>query len=218
MRRYAGIIFDFDYTLADSSAGVHACINYALAALGFQEVEKSRSDRTIGLSLAETLGELTKSVDERQIEAFTKLFLAKADDVMVDQTVLLPGTAKVIPRLAMRGYRMGIVSTKRHHPIKTILERDNIDGYFSVIVGGDEVRVPKPDPEGVRMGLVSMGLAPEAALYVGDSRTDALTARNAGLDFAGVLTGATGREAFTGAVGVFTDLEALADALGAGRK
>ena len=32
--RGRAVIFDFDYTLADSSSGVIACANYALAAMG----------------------------------------------------------------------------------------------------------------------------------------------------------------------------------------
>lgn len=213
MKRYAGILFDFDFTLVDSSAGVYVCINHAIAAMGFPTVEKSRTDKLIGLSLAETLRELTGIEEDAQAERFARLFLEKADVVMVDKTVMLPGVRKAVPRLAEQGYRMGIVSTKRHYPIKSILERDNMGGYFSVIVGGDEVRVPKPDPEGPRMALSSMELTPDAVLYVGDSRTDALTARNAGLDFAAVMTGVTDREAFTGAVGIFEDLEALAGVL-----
>jgi len=214
MKRYGGLVFDFDYTLADSSAGVAVCINHALAVMGLSPVEKSRTDRTIGLSLAETLRALTGIAEETQAQRFATLFLEKADEVMVDMTIMLPGAVNAIPRLAERGYLLGIVSTKRHHPIESILRRDNMDRYFTVIVGGDEVHIPKPDPEGARMALTSMGIASESALYVGDSRTDALTARNAGLDFAAVLTGVTDSDAFPDAIAVFETLEELADALG----
>lgn len=214
MKRYRGLLFDFDYTLADSSAGVAVCINHALTVMGFSTAEKSRTDRTIGLSLAATFQELTGLADDGQADRFTKLFLEKADDVMVDMTVMLPGVSKAVSRLAERGYRMGIVSTKRHRPIESILHRDDMDRYFAVIVGGDDIHVPKPDPEGVRKTLASMGLTPESALYVGDSATDAMTARNAGMDFAAVLTGVTGREAFADAAAMYENLEELVDALG----
>lgn len=213
MKRYKGLLFDFDYTLADSSAGVAVCINHALANMGFAPVEKSRTDRTIGLSLAETFRELTGIAEDAQVQRLATLFLEKADEVMVDMTVMLSGAVNAIPKLAELGYSMGIVSTKRRRPIIEILQRDNMDRYFTVIVGGGEVHMPKPNPEGVRMALKSMGLTPGTALYVGDSRTDAVTARNGELDFAAVLTGVTEKEAFAGAV-VFKNLEELADALG----
>lgn len=34
MKRYTGILLDFDYTLADSSVGVYDCVNYGLEAIG----------------------------------------------------------------------------------------------------------------------------------------------------------------------------------------
>ena len=34
---YKAVIFDFDYTLADSSQGVYQCIHYALERLGFSK-------------------------------------------------------------------------------------------------------------------------------------------------------------------------------------
>jgi phosphoglycolate phosphatase len=99
MRRYQGILFDFDYTLADSSVGVHTCINHALAALGLPQVEKSRSDRTIGLNLAETFRVLTGVTDAGQADRFNQYFLEKADDVMVDMTDMLPCAFDAIPLL-----------------------------------------------------------------------------------------------------------------------
>ena len=102
MKQYRGIVFDFDFTLADSSAGVLVCINHALASLGYPHVDKSRSDETIGLSLADTFVKLTGIADDTKAEQFRKLFLEKADAVMVDMTILLPGAKRVIPRLAER--------------------------------------------------------------------------------------------------------------------
>jgi len=214
MKRYRGLLFDFDYTLADSSAGVRVCVNHALTTMGFPPVGKNRADRTIGLSLSETFRELTGIGEAAKADRFAELFLEKADDTMVDMTVLLPGTAAVIPLLGERGYRMGIVSTKRRGTIRSILRREEIDGCLSTIIGRDDVHMPKPDPEGVGMALTAMGLAPETVLYVGDSETDDKTARNAGVDFAAVLTGVTDPDVFHDAAGVFSDLAELSDALG----
>ena len=36
--RFQAIIFDFDYTLADSSRGIAECINFALAELSLPQV------------------------------------------------------------------------------------------------------------------------------------------------------------------------------------
>src|SRR5262249_51265508 len=45
------IIFDFDYTLADSSRGIIQCTNYALLSMGLPSVSDEAVCRTIGMSL-----------------------------------------------------------------------------------------------------------------------------------------------------------------------
>jgi phosphoglycolate phosphatase-like HAD superfamily hydrolase len=46
------ILFDFDYTLADSSKGAFVCINYALSAMGESKRNWKECCDTIGLSLS----------------------------------------------------------------------------------------------------------------------------------------------------------------------
>ena len=51
---FQAVIFDFDYTLADSSQGAIECINFALTEMGLDCVPAEAACRTIGLSLSET--------------------------------------------------------------------------------------------------------------------------------------------------------------------
>ena len=61
---YKAVIFDFDYTLGDSTNGIVLSINHALEKLGFQVQDTKSIQRTIGLSLKDTLFELTGIQDE----------------------------------------------------------------------------------------------------------------------------------------------------------
>ena len=60
-----------------------------------------------------------------------------------------------------------------------------------IIVGAEDVKIEKPDPEGLLIAAGYFGVGKEHVLYVGDSTVDAKTAENAKIDFAAVLTGAT---------------------------
>ena len=51
---YRAVLFDFDYTLADSSRGIEDCANHALAELGLPAASARAVSETVGLSLAET--------------------------------------------------------------------------------------------------------------------------------------------------------------------
>ena len=68
------------------------------------------------------------------------------------------------------------------------------EDFLDIVVGGEDVKAAKPSPEGVRYALEHLGSAPPETLYIGDSTVDAETARNAGVDFAGVLNGMTTAE------------------------
>jgi phosphoglycolate phosphatase len=91
---------------------------------------------------------------------------------------------------------IGIVSTKFRRRIEEILGREDLLEPFDVIVGGEDVSRHKPDPEGLLAAIERLGGSPSGSLYVGDSVTDAETARRAGVPFAAVLNGVTPREAF----------------------
>ena len=67
------IIFDFDYTLADSSKGVVACINYALQSMGVPPRSWNECCATIGLSLAAVYESLTGENDPGSVAMFHDL-------------------------------------------------------------------------------------------------------------------------------------------------
>ena len=60
-------------------------------------------------------------------------------------------------------------------------------GRFDVVVTEDDVRAPKPDPEGVLAAVRALGVAPGAAVYVGDSAGDLRAGRAAGTRVAAAL-------------------------------
>ena len=82
--QFQAILFDFDYTLADSSRGVIDCIGFALRQLGFPPVSDDAACRTIGLSLPDTLSALVGSQPAEVSAAFGRLFVEQADRVMAD--------------------------------------------------------------------------------------------------------------------------------------
>ena len=193
---YKAVIFDFDYTLGDSTNGIVLSINHALEKLGFQVQDTKTIQRTIGLSLKDTLFELTGIQDEETAQKFTQYFKEKADLVMVDNTRLYDGVLKELEKLRNNKILLGIVTTKYHYRIEQILEKNNAMNVINVIVGGDDVINEKPDPEGLLAAIEKLNIRKNQVLYVGDSIVDAKTAQSAGVDFVAVLTGMTEREEF----------------------
>lgn len=192
------VIFDFDYTLADSSRGAVECINFALAEMQLAEVSAESACRTIGLSLKETFLRLAGPQHIGRSDEFLALFKKRADEVMADMTLLYEDVPAVIQTLREKGVRLGIVSTKFRYRIEEILARENLLHHFQVIIGGEDVEEHKPHPQGLIMALELLQCEPSGIAYVGDSLADAEVAERANTPFIAVLSGVTPREDFGG--------------------
>lgn len=197
--KYKGLLFDFDYTLGDSTDGIVLCANYALESLGYHAADRETIRRTIGLHLQEVYHVLVKAQGhfgkEAEENEFARLFVEKADQVMTEKSSFYPGVLEFMRQWKKQGYKLGVVTTKYRYRIEGILEKYHEKELFDIIVGGDGVKLPKPDPEGILQILEVWKMPKEQVLYVGDSLVDAQTAQAAGVDFAGVTTGTTTKEA-----------------------
>ena len=190
------IIFDFDYTLGDTTNGIVLSAQYALEQMGEEERTYEEIKKTIGLSLSETYKALTGNMEEDRADRFFDLFKEKADEVMVDSAELYPGVKDMLVGLKEQGYRIGIVTTKFAYRVRNIMKKFDAEDLFDVFIGVGDVTKVKPDPEGLLLAVKQLEVRVEDALYVGDSYVDAKAAEAAGLKFVGVLTGTTTREEF----------------------
>lgn len=213
--KYKGLIFDFDYTLGDSTEGIVASTNYALQQLGYNPADRESIRKTIGLHLEETYRVLTKAqgIEGKASEEaeFARLFIEKADEIMTEMSSFYPGVLELMERWKGEGYKLSIVTTKYRYRIQGILGKYQKTELFDLIMGGDNVKRPKPDPEGILEVLKQWGMLKEDVLYVGDSLVDAKTAQAAGVNFAGVTTGTTTEEELGKYpnVGIFAGLKSL---------
>ena len=197
MSGYEAVIFDFDFTLADSFRGIVECANHALQVMGLPPTTSDEIRRTVGYSLPESLVRLAGEEHSARGGEYMRLFVERADEVMADLTYVYDNVPETLEHLKERGLRLGIVSTKFRYRIEDVLGREGLLEPFEVIVGGEDVSEFKPDPESLNMALGMLGIPQEAALYVGDSVVDAEAAARAGVPFAAVLSGPTPRGSFS---------------------
>lgn len=187
---YKAVIFDFDYTLGDTTDGIVKSVDYALEYLGYASKSVSEIKRTVGLSLKETFAVLTGCRDNGQTERFVKLFREKADEIMTESAVLYERVPEILRELH-KTLKVGIVTTKFHYRIEAILRKFSVEETVDVIIGGEDVKEEKPSPEGLLKAVELLKSEKHNVLYVGDSCIDAAAAQSAGIDFAAVLTGTT---------------------------
>lgn len=191
MKSYNVYLFDFDYTLADSSRGIVMCYRNVLERHHHTGITDETIKRTIGKTLQESFSIMTGITDADTLEMYRKEYVKEADTHMTANTFLFPETIEVFTRLKTNGAKLGIISTKYRYRIMELLGKKLPENFLDIIVGGEDVQHPKPAPEGVLFAIGHLGCRKEDVLYVGDSTVDAETAQAAQVDFAGVLHGAT---------------------------
>ena len=196
MKEFDAVIFDFDYTLADSSRGAVECINYGFSMLGLAIPPIKEVKKTIGLSLRDTFLKLAGAHQLDKATTFSRYFIKRADEVMTDLTIIFEDVPNIINVLKNNEILLGIVSTKFRYRIESILQRENLIEFFNVIVGGENVLKHKPDPEGLLLAIDILKSTHLNTLYIGDSTTDAETAKRAGIPFVPILSGVTPRDSF----------------------
>ena len=76
--------------------------------------------------------------------------------------------------------------TNRGSTIPDVMTHFDLADFFDTVVGVHDAERPKPAPDMLAVCLARLGVAPENAIYVGDSPGDYAAARDAGVAFVGV--------------------------------
>jgi phosphoglycolate phosphatase len=184
------LIFDLDGTLIDSRLDLANSVNATRAHLGLPPLDNGRVVSYVGhgapVLIRRALGELAS---EAEVQEALEFFLADYRRHALDCTTLYPGVLETLNRLHRAGKRLAVLSNKPADLSRTILEGLGAGACFFRICGGDSFEFRKPNPIGVEVLRNEAGVGRDGTMMVGDSSTDILTARNAGVPSCGVTYG-----------------------------
>lgn len=107
----------------------------------------------------------------------------------IDSITLFPGSLPVLKKLAGLRLKLSLLTGKDRVRTLQILRHFNLEPLFDEVVSSDQLRHPKPDPEGVLRILRSLNCLPEEAVMVGDGVHDIVCAQRAGLRAVAVTWG-----------------------------
>ena len=182
MKEYSNYIFDFDYTLFDTSKGMNSCYNRAINSIGCKYKE-SELDLYVKESLETTFDRYSK--EQELFPIFEKTFLEVSKECMCNLSIPYSETITVLEILKSLNKKLFVVTGKPKERVIEILEKYNCSQLFSGIIGYGEYKSSKPSPESLDKCIISYGLSKDRTVYIGDSSYDIMAANNAGID--GVL-------------------------------
>lgn len=180
------ILFDLDGTLADGAAAIHDAFQHALREGGYEPAPHGEVARRIGMPLRWMFRDML-SVDDEAAAELVRLYRARFESQARTLVRAAPGAHEALA--AFPRTPMAIVTTKAVEPARTVLEALGMTERFSVVVGVDTVRRPKPDPEPVRVALARLGVGAQHAVMVGDTIMDVVAGRGAFTKTVAVLNG-----------------------------
>jgi phosphoglycolate phosphatase len=177
IKKPKAIIFDWDGTLVDSLPLLFKSHNHVRKTYGYPL-----------WSMEEYKGQMYRS----SLDLYPELYGDKADEALdclysffsenhIQNLSIIPGAFECLEFLKQENILMGLVSNKKDEYLKKETHHLGWHLYFEHIVGAGGAAKDKPHPEPVFESLKVIDLAPdkEQIWYVGDTRTDIETAKNA---------------------------------------
>jgi len=175
------IFLDFDGVIADTENHHIAAWQRTLAALGWQvpdlvaAVSAEIDDRDFLKDLFANRGVPAVKIEEwvRRKQALTIRMLENSPRVY-------PGVVELVRALEGR-VRLAVVSGTWRENIEVVLGAVGLAGAFETIVGKEEVRAVKPNPEAYLLAMRELGIQSKDAVAFEDSPTGLAAARAAGV-------------------------------------
>jgi phosphoglycolate phosphatase len=183
------ILFDLDGTLLDTLQDIADAANWALTQLGMPTHPLPPYRHFVGEG-ADVLMQRILPPDRQDLAAeCLRLYKLRYADHAFDATRPYPGIAGLLTALTARQVPLAVLSNKPDAATRQV-----IDHYFPGVpwaeVAGHKPDVPrKPDPAAALAIAARWKVAPALCLFVGDTKIDMATARNAGMTAVGCLWG-----------------------------
>ncbi|HYO52289.1 HAD-IA family hydrolase [Archangium sp.] len=178
----SAVLFDMDGVLVRSEEAWLRVLEDAGRRFRGSPVTREEFAPTFGQGTAEDVHVFGLRCTPAELDAFYVEHLpAYAGEVWVN-----PDAHALLEALAARGVRRAVVTNSVSALARALLGAARLLDFFEVLACSDLVAHAKPAPDLVLYALGRLGVAPEAALMVGDSRFDRGAAQAAGVRFVGL--------------------------------
>lgn len=203
---YKGYVFDLDGTIVDSLENIGNLLNKKLRIKNIEPIPIDIYRILVGdgsRKLVQRSVELIKERDrlnwneKEEEEFFNNLY----DDFMYSYLNKYEGDSKEYDGIKesldylKKNNKLIVICTNKPLPAAYLI-LNNLFGenYFDYIVGVEDNIKTKPDPQMINMIMEKLELKKEEIVYFGDTSTDMITAKNAGIFAVGVTWGFRDKE------------------------
>ena len=179
------VLIDLDGTLVDSVPDLAYCVDEMMKQLGMPLRGEAAVRNWVGNGVQ-------RLVERSLINAIDGMpdpeLMAKAYPIYLElykhntsqRSCVYEGVIEGLDWMQAQGYTLACVTNKAEAFTVPLLKDKGLFDYFKVIVSGDTCAEKKPHPMPLLYAAEQLGVAPENALMLGDSKSDVKAARAAG--------------------------------------
>ncbi len=175
-----------DGTLIDSSQAITNSVNFVRSQIGLPPIDVETVTKNINLPDAHLpkIFYNTNEYNEKHRELFRKHYHKEC----TKNIKLYPGIREVLEILS-KDFTLSIATNASDFFAVKMLKHLGVDKHFKTILGRNNVKEVKPNPEIIEKILKQTGSSEKETLLIGDSQKDELTAKNANIEFIFVTWG-----------------------------
>lgn len=180
------ILFDLDGTLIDSTEAILESFHHTFDVYNVTHPEDEEIKALIGYPLDEMYKSL--GVDEDKVWDYVTTYKEHYREISTQKTILLKCAKEAVEK-ACKFATLGIVTTKTGAYSQILMEHFDLMQHFEVLIGREHVQNPKPHAEPILNALELLDTSGKEIWMIGDTKLDLISAKNAGVNSIGVLSG-----------------------------
>jgi phosphoglycolate phosphatase len=182
------LVFDLDGTLVDSELDLANSVNATLEKIGRKPLSVELIASYIGQGVTVLISRsLGAGATPELVERATEIFLNHYREHMLDNTATYPGVREALAELD--GRKMAVLTNKPVNFSRKMLAGLGLAERFLRIYGGNSFENKKPDPIGLNRLMEETKAPASRTMMIGDSVSDVMAGRNAGVWTCGVNYG-----------------------------
>ena len=186
------ILFDLDGTLIDTAPDLMNAHNHVMKKYGYETKSTEDIRKLVGKGSASLIGrsvwgqakkEFGKVSDQSIKKEMVKEFIDFYANNIAVESKLVNGTLEFLNWSKKNNISMGVCTNKQEHLSVDLLKQLKIYDYFEYVAGSDTFDYCKPDPRHLTNVIEIMQGNIKKSIMIGDSETDAESAKSAGIPF-----------------------------------
>ena len=168
---FQGIIFDMDGVLVDSEPLFLRAINRLITNEGVDPISEEENETYLLGTTVELTWERLREM--RHLAAPSETYIERYDklvrQVLIEELTPQPGVNRILDECVRRRLPRAVASSSLRSWVHLKLQAIKLGDAFDVVLGGDDVRQGKPNPEIYRLAAQCLGLPPQSCIAIEDS-------------------------------------------------